>query len=308
MKTTLGKRFLKKFINLRESNFEKVAAEILKWLDEQDIDLDRHFSYGESPKGLMTSFFGGSCILHINPGKTNKVIIGKGVCFDTGGYDLKADMKDMFYDKNGSLLTIAAAIDNDCSAIVFFVSNFINDRVVAGQILKDKYTGLRVLIDDTDAEGRIGLAHCIGLAKAEGYSSILTIATLTGHAHMITGDRTYAMVHSNNPVDLSDILNQVIVNQNIFIDGAAPPLLELWPAPFHTEYDKSMDTEIIGADVRSCGSFKGAGTSTAFSFLKRFSKDTHHIHLDIAAMMLDKNRNGYTGFGWNEVPYLLSLL
>lgn len=304
MKTTLGKKFLKEFINLRESHFESVTHPILRWLDKNGIDSDRRYSYDtDNTEELLTDFFGGSCIIEINPGKTKHVIIGKGVCFDTGGYDVKSDMKDMFYDKNGALLAIAAAIDNDCSAIVFFVSNFINDRVVAGQILKDRYTGLRVLIDDTDAEGRIGLAHCIGLAKMKRYESILTIATLTGHAHMITGDRTYAMVHSNNQNDLIEIMTDVITS-----DLADCNRLELWPAPYHKEYDKAIDTKIIGADVRSCGSFKGAGTSTAFSFLKRFSKETHHIHLDIAAFMLDKDRNGYTKFGWGEIPYLLTFL
>lgn len=296
-KLTLGQKFQKQFINLRETNPYYVANSIFEWLKKNDVSV-KWSSDGSNCTGLLKDFFGHSIILEINPGKTKKVIIGKGVCFDTGGYDVKADMKDMFYDKNGAILAIAAALDNECSALVFFVSNFINDRVVSGQILKDRFTGLRVLIDDTDAEGRIGLAHCIGLAKEYEYESILTIATLTGHAHYVTGDRTYAMVHSNDIYDLSSVMETVIYREYT---------LKLWPAPFHKEYDKAIDTKIIGADVRSCGVFKGAGTSTAFSFLKRFSKETPHIHLDTAAMMLDKNKNGYC-WGIEEVTYLLRLL
>lgn len=315
MKKTKGQNFIKKFINLREKDPYQVVESIKLWFNSHRIKYESgkvcEEKYFNDYNGLLKQFFGfNSYILHINPGKTNKIIIGKGVCFDSGGYDIKTHMADMFYDKNGALLSIAAAIENDVSCIVFFVNNMIRyECPVAGDILTDQFTGLRVLIDDTDAEGRIGLAHCIGLAKYLGYESILTIATLTGSAVQMTGERTYAMVHSDEPQDLRFVLQDVIASKSeeglrgIFVGRD----LQLWPAPFHEEYDKAIDTKIIGADVRSCGNFKGAGSSTAFSFLKRFSQDSHHIHLDMAAMMLDKNKNGLI-FGLPEVAYLLNLL
>lgn len=296
MKKTKGNNFLKKFINLREKDPFIVYGAIKTWLDSHRI---RHEGDYCHDRGLLKDFFGiNSHIIHINPGETDTCIIGKAVCFDSGGYDIKTKMSDMFYDKNGGLLSIAAAIDNKTSCIVFIVNNMIQYTApVAGDILTDEFTGLRVLIDDTDAEGRIGLAHCIGLAKQLGYIKLLTIATLTGSAVQATGERTYALVHSNKTRDLSDILCDVTNKTG----------LELWPAPFHKDYDKAIDTKIIGADVRSCGEFKGAGSSTAFSFLKRFSKESRHIHLDIAAMMLDKNKNGLI-WGLEEVKYLLELI
>lgn len=307
MKKTRGENFLKKFINLREKNPLVVVEAIETWLRSHRIDYyngSSNWAHTFLGGGLLGDFFGNnSHILCINPGKTETCIIGKGVCFDSGGYDLKTKMSDMFYDKNGALLSIAAAIDNNTSCIVFFVNNMITyDSPVAGQILFDKYSGLNILIDDTDAEGRIGLAHCIGIARYLGYKRILTIATLTGSAVQITGERTYAMVHSNHRDDLSKVLDRSMYLEDPNTHECFP--IQLWPAPFHEEYDKSIDTKIIGADVRSCGEFKGAGSSTAFSFLKRFSKDSHHIHLDIAGMMLDKHKNGLI-FGLSEVAYLL---
>jgi leucyl aminopeptidase len=301
-KSTLGEKFLKTFINLRQQHPVIVADLIENWLLKYSIN---YTIYQDTEcQGLLRDFFGDeSYIFHINPQvkvEDEPIIIGKGVCFDTGGYNLKKSMEDMYYDKNGALLAIAAGIDNNTPALAFIVSNFINDNVLPGQILKDPYTGLKILIEDTDAEGRMGLAHCIGLAHHLKYRAILTIATLTGHAHMITGDRTYAMVHSNEKGDLAEILVDML-------DCEEHAHLELWPAPFHKDYDKSIISKIKGADIGNCGSFKGAGTSTAFSFLKRFSKETHHIHLDIAAMMLDKQKNGYV-WGLPEVSYLLELL
>lgn len=301
---TLGKKFIKKFINLRKQHAVHVVEEIEKWLTQNKIPfkttaaetgslLDQFFSYKDD---CHTAF-----ILHTYPEMIdNTVIIGKGVCFDTGGYDLKNDMKDMFYDKNGAILSLGASIDQKTPAIVFFVSNFINNDVVPGQIMTDTYTKLRILIDDTDAEGRIGLAHCLGYAKSLGYTKALTLATLTGAAHNFSGDRTYALVHSTDHNDLIEITREVITRK-----FEKSNEINLWPAPYHEKYDKSIDSKIKGADIGSCGTFRGAGSSTAFSFLKRFSTGMHHIHVDMAAMSTDKNKNGLV-WGLREVEFLTS--
>ncbi len=289
-----GLKFQKKFINKRSREVVRFTNEVVDYL--QNIEVPCKY---EPVTGLISDFFRSSVkILHINPSASGKCIIGKGVMFDTGGYDLKHDMSDMFYDKNGAILAIATAIDTDSPCLVFFVENLIGGtHVVSGEILKDGFSGKRILIDDTDAEGRIGLAHCIGIAtKLYDYSSILTVATLTGSAHNYTGDRTYALVHSTDQNDLPKILKDSIDLE-----------LDLTVARSHPAYDKAVKTKVIGANVRSCGGFKGAGSQTAFSFLKEFSEGTHHIHADIAANMLDKNKNGYV-WGIKEMIYLLGEL
>lgn len=303
---TKGQKFLKHFINMREKSPSRVFYRITEYLDDIGVDYEEPTN---SNDGLSDIFFKNLYFLFINhkhdtlDGKS--IIIGKGITFDSGGYDLKTSMKDMFYDKNGALLAIANSIDTGYPALVFFADNMIHDEApVAGQIIKEYRQDLNVLIDDTDAEGRIGLATCLNIAQGYRYTKFLTIATLTGHAHNITGDRTYAMVHSNKPNDLIEIMRDVVTSD---LEGSNR--LEMWPAPYHKDYDKSIDTKIKGADISNCGTFKGAGTSTAFSFLKRFVDNGNHlIHLDIAAMMLDKHHNGYEKFGWKEVPYLLNLL
>lgn len=295
MKKTLGEKFQDKFINTRVRDPYFFVTEVEKFLQSHKLDYKVEYANHDS---LVHEFFRStSVIVYLNKDASKKCIVGKGITFDSGGYDLKTHMSDMFYDKNGAILSIATAIDTKEPCICFFAENKIGaNHVVSGEILFDKQSGKSILIDNTDAEGRIGLAHCIGLALEKGYEKILTVATLTGSAHNYTGDRTYALVHSSDQDDLPFILKDSIDRG-----------LDLTVARSHPEYDKAIKTKIKGATIRNCGDFKGAGSQTAFSFLKEFSKGIHHIHADIAAMMLDKNKNGYK-WGIKEMTYLLSVL
>jgi len=292
MKTTPGREFLKAFINLRDKEPYCVANAVEKYLKRRKHKVESSYLLGGS---LVHQFFQSGKLILINPDRIKKdatMLLGKGVCFDTGGYNLKHGMDGMFFDKNGALLAIAAALDNGVPAAVFFVDNMIHcDAPVQGEILKEPITGKHVLIDDTDAEGRIGLASLLA-DYTRSVKGVITIATLTGAAVNFTGERTYGLVHSNRHEDLMSVLKAK---------------LELWPAPTHKDYDDAVLTKVKGADVRSCGKFKGAGSSTAFSFLKHFNHGKHHIHLDMAAMMNDKDGNGLV-WGLPEVKYLLGLM
>ncbi len=296
MKTkSAGTKFLEKFINLREKNPHVVADAVVQYL-EKELGPDRRVFKTLADEGsLLRQFFGDEAyivhIFNIEPeADKNVILLGKGVCYDSGGYDLKNDMKGMHYDKNGALLAIAAALDFGVEAKVFFVNNLIrNDAVVCGDILLEPNTGIKVLIDDTDAEGRIGLAYLLG--ETQHYKQAITMATLTGAAVGVTGERTYALVHSTEPANYVHFMH-------LALEGK-----QFWPAPFHKEYDKSVTSKIIGANIHSCPTFKYAGSSTAFSFLKKF-RPKGFIHLDIAAMMVDKNGNGLV-WGLNEVNTLI---
>lgn len=300
---TLGTKFLKKFIDMREKNPSVVTDAILDFLDKHKVSYEKF----EADKGLLPDFFGQNYIIHINPMAKYlqaPLLVGKGVCFDTGGYNIKTGsyMKGMHYDKTGAILAIAAAIDHKVSAAVFFVNNMIDYRApVEGDILTETGTGLKVLIDNTDAEGRIGLAHLLATIGYK-YDSAITIATLTGAAIVALGERTYAAVHSYYPDNTikSTTLKSKLLHAAI-IDGA-----EFWPLPEHAKYDKAINTKVKGADVRNCGDFKGAGSQTAFSFLKRFTKKPL-LHLDIAGMDTDANGNGNI-WGLKEVGMLLKIL
>lgn len=295
MKTkTLGTKFLEKFKDLRERDPMTFVVKITAWLRKNKIS----YLLGQKEEnGLLNTFFGPRAIeLFITHGEpTGTLLIGKGVTYDTGGYNLKLrNMGDMFYDRMGALLAIAASIDNKIDCSVFFAFNGINDRVVEGDILEEKRSKLKILIDNTDAEGRIGLAYLLAIAKEKGISKkIITIATLTGAASVFSGSRNFALVHSNDKTMYHKV-----------IDGHLKGL-QIWPAPNLDVYDKAIDSPIIGSDIRSCGKLDGGGSMTAFSFLKRFvSTDTRLIHVDMAAMNQDKVGNGLA-WGLDEIKFLI---
>jgi leucyl aminopeptidase len=288
-KKTLGTQFLEKFKDLRERDPLTFTVKITEWLRKHKI----HYAFGQHEEnGLLSEFFGPrATVLHIlHANDPNTVLIGKGVTYDTGGYNLKLrHMGDMFYDRMGALLAIAAAIDNKVNAAVFFAYNGLNDRVVEGDILTEKRSKLRILIDNTDAEGRIGLAYLLAIAEERQVTNIITIATLTGSASVFSGDRNFALVHSKHAKKV--------------IDGFNNHGLKIWPAPSLEVYDKAIDSPIKGSDIRSCGKLDGGGSMTAYSFLKRFYTG-NLIHIDMAAMSQDKYGNGLV-WGLEEVKYLL---
>jgi leucyl aminopeptidase len=292
---TKGQKFLEKFINNRERDPTALTRHIEADLLNLDIDsISRPAIFSETFR-LLAQFFNTVQILHINPDvKSDTVLIGKGITYDTGGYNLKTNMRDMHYDKNGALLAIAAAIDNNVPALVFFAQNDLNNRVVQGDILTESITGKRILIENTDAEGRIGLANLLAYAQ-DKYKNAITIATLTGAACQMVGERTYAVIHSNDVDDYQHFALHNTVNK-----------AEFWPAPYHKDYDNAIKTKVKGADITNCPDYKGAGSSTAFSFLKQFYNG-HLIHLDIAPVMVDKDHNGLV-WGLNEVKLLIDYL
>jgi leucyl aminopeptidase len=293
-KKSEGTKFLEKFINWREKDPSSWRIEVEEYLKKLGVIVE---SKRACPRSLLISFFGYEAyILHLKHSKklTKNLLIGKGVCYDTGGYNLKTHMTNMHFDRNGALLAIAAGIDTKTDVAVFFVSNMLRDNSpVDGDILLEPFTNKKILISNTDAEGRIGLADLLGRFNKQ-YKDVLTIATLTGAAVGVTGERTMALVHSNKPSDYAKLM-QLALSGN-----------EIWPAPFHKDYDASIITKVKGADIDHCGNYRYAGSSTAFSFLKHFWKG-HQLHLDIAAMDSDKNNNGYI-WGIKEVTNLLKVL
>ena len=293
IKKSLGTKFLEEFINLRERNPIEFARKVTDWLKTNDIA----FNVSELPDdSLIKNYFKAGRILKLqkNTKKTKQVIIGKGVVYDTGGYNIKTYMSNMHFNRNGALLAIASHLDTGTDAAVFFVVNNIHDTApVDGDIILEPVTGKRVLIENTDAEGRIGLAHLLA-DTGRDYDKAITIATLTGAAVGFTGELTMALVHSNKLTDYPKLMNLAISGN------------EIWPAPGHKEYDDGVLTKIVGADVTNSSKYRYAGSSTAFSFLKHFFTG-HLIHVDMAAMDSDKDGNGHV-WGIKEITNLLRVL
>jgi len=225
---------------------------------------------------------------------TDTILIGKGICFDSGGIQSKGDhMEDMFFDKLGAVLTFSYCMSNpDVGGLIFLASNLVGpDSYVPHEIIESRL-GKKVFIDHTDAEGRLCLADLIEYAEELNKSARkITIATLTGAAVRFTGDNTFALVHTPD-VELKKKI----------VEFASISEIDLWPAPSHKAYKKALKTKVFGADIASCGNMTGGGSMTAYEFLASFNKKL--THLDIAAMGVQDHN--YTGWGIKEIDFIVN--
>lgn len=230
---------------------------------------------------------------HLKTAKT--VLVGKGVVYDSGGYNIKTrGMDGMFSDKKGAILVAAhCAVNKTTPGVVFYTNNLINEHSYLPGSIIESYNGTNVLITNTDAEGRLGLADCLSYVKeVNPKAHAITVATLTGAAVAFTGVNTFGLVHSTKHKKLY----QTIVNLKGF---------KMWPAPLHEDYDAAVDTKVFGADIQNSDMKPGGGSQKAFSFLKYFHNNL--THFDIAALMSDQNDNG-SADGFNELGKLVKLL
>ena len=225
--------------------------------------------------------------------------VGKGVCFDTGGYSLKPAkfMEDMTYDMAGSatvigLMKTLALRKSKINAVgvVGLVENMISGNAQRpGDIVKS-YSGKTIEILNTDAEGRLVLADALTLTEEKFQPQLIVdLATLTG-AIIVSLGSEYAGLFSNN-----DKLSQQLIEAGERVDE------KLWRMPLHKNFDKLINSK--NADMQNINYVGGAGSTTAAQFLQRFIlKKTPWAHLDIAGMAFSKyggalNSGGATGYG-----------
>ena len=225
--------------------------------------------------------------------------VGKGVCFDTGGYSLKPAkfMEDMTYDMAGSATVVglmkSLALRKakvNAVGVVGLVENMVSGNAQRpGDIVKS-YSGKTIEILNTDAEGRLVLADALTYTEKKFKPKfIIDLATLTGAIIVCLGSE-YAGLFSND-----DGLSKKIFNAGEYVGE------KVWRMPLHKNYDKLINSK--NADVQNINYVGGAGSTTAAQFLQRFILNkTPWAHLDIAGMAFSKyggalNSGGATGFG-----------
>jgi leucyl aminopeptidase len=204
-------------------------------------------------------------------------IVGKGICFDTGGLDIKSGsaMALMKKDMGGaaSALTFAHLVMQSKLPVRLRVLIPAADNSIAGNafrpgdILKSR-NGMTVEIGNTDAEGRLVLADAMSLADEEAPDYLITIATLTGAARVALGPDLPPLY--TNDEDLA---------AGLLTSGASvgDPL---WRMPLWAPYDNLIKSSI--ADVNHIAEGSYAGSIIAALFLKRFVTDAKRFaHLDI---------------------------
>ncbi len=225
--------------------------------------------------------------------------VGKGVCFDTGGYSLKPArfMEDMTYDMAGSAAVVGLMktlalrkAKINAVGVVGLVENMVSGNAQRpGDIVKS-YSGKTIEVLNTDAEGRLVLADALTFTEKKFKPELMVdLATLTG-AIIVSLGSEYAGLFSND-----DKLSKQLIEAGERVDE------KLWRMPLHKNFDKLMDSK--NADMQNINYVGGAGSTTAAQFLQRFILNkTSWAHLDIAGMAFSKyggaiNPSGATGYG-----------
>jgi leucyl aminopeptidase len=212
-------------------------------------------------------------------GAPKVTLVGKGVCFDTGGLDLKnsSGMLTMKKDMGGGAVVLGLAhmimdakLDMRLRVLIPAVENSVSGNAYRpGDVFKSR-KGLTVEIGNTDAEGRLVLADALADADDEAPELLIDIATLTGAARAATGmelppfftdDEALAADLSRAGTEVSDFV---------------------WRLPLWRGYESAIASPI--ADLNNSPNYGLAGAITAALFLNRFvTKAKSWMHLDIPA-------------------------
>jgi leucyl aminopeptidase len=204
-------------------------------------------------------------------------LVGKGVCFDTGGLNIKpgGSMGLMKKDMGGSAAVLGLAhmimgtgLELRLRVLIPAVENSISDNAFRPQDILTSRKGLTVEINNTDAEGRLVLADALALADEEPTDCIISMATLTGAARVAVGP------------DLAPYFTDDAATATAIESSAAANADPVWRLPFHDPYESMIEPGIADLDNAPKGGF--AGTITAALFLRRFVENSpRYVHFDI---------------------------
>jgi leucyl aminopeptidase len=236
--------------------------------------------------------------------KQKIALVGKGICFDTGGHNLKPAryMHGMHEDMNGSAVALGILLaatqlklplEIDCWLAI--AQNHIGPNAYKQNDVVTSLNGTSIEIMHTDAEGRMVLADTLTLAAKQKPAYIVDFATLTGSMIVALGNR-YSGVFGNR---------DTLVAKAIAASHAAGERLNAFP--LDADYDPALDSKI--ADTKQCILEGEADAILAARFLNKFHDDTPWLHVDLSSARCEGGlgavSDAVTGFG---VGFGLALL
>lgn len=225
-------------------------------------------------------------------------LIGKGVCFDAGGYNIKfgGGMAGMHGDMAGAAAVLGAMkaiaeakLEINVLAVIPACENMISGSAVRPGDIVESMNGKFIEIDNTDAEGRLTLVDAITYAiRTKRATSVVDIATLTGACVVALGDR-YIGTFSND-----DALMQKVIQSSV-ASGEA-----IWRLPLCEDEYAGTNSSYV-ADIKNTGS-ADCGATSAAGFIQAFVEDKPWVHFDIAGTASSKMEReifsmGATGSG-----------
>jgi len=209
-------------------------------------------------------------------------LVGKGVCFDTGGLNLKpgASMGLMKKDMGGAATVLGLAhmimaldLPLRLRVLIPAVENSVSGNAFRPQDILTSRKGLTVEINNTDAEGRLVLADALTLSDEDEPDLVISMATLTGAARVAVGP------------DIAPFYTDDESHAAAIATAGAKVADPVWRMPFHAPYEAMIEPGIADLDNAPKGGF--AGSITAALFLRRFV-ESPYMHFDI--------------YGWQPSP------
>lgn len=204
-------------------------------------------------------------------------LVGKGVCFDTGGLDIKpaASMGLMKKDMGGSAAVLGLArmimaldLPVQLRVLIPAVENAVSGNAFRPQDILTARNGMTVEINNTDAEGRLVLADALAYGAEGGPDLMLSMATLTGAARVAVGP------------DIAPFFSDDDAVADAIARAGGKVADPVWRLPFHAPYEPMIEPGIADLDNAPKGGF--AGSITAALFLRRFAGTTsRYTHFDI---------------------------
>ena len=204
-------------------------------------------------------------------------LVGKGVCFDTGGLDIKPEsgMLNMKKDMGGAATALALAhmiMARGLKVRLRVLIPAVENSIAGGSFRpRDIYTsrkGITVEIGNTDAEGRLVLADALALADEEKPELIADFATLTGAARVALGPDMPAFFTDDDAL-ACDLMNCASTEND-----------PLWRLPLWRPYEAMLESKV--ADINNVGGSQG-GAITAALFMRRFVAAKSWLHFDLFA-------------------------
>jgi len=226
--------------------------------------------------------------------KVTLAVVGKGLTYDSGGYNLKpsagGSIELMKFDMGGAAATLgcAAAVaglgidDVEVHFVIAACENMVSgDAMRPGDVLTAS-NGVTIEVANTDAEGRLTLADALVYAEGLKPDAIVDLATLTGACVVALGDDVAGLFAKDDALASE-------------LEAAATAARErVWRMPMPAAYEEDIKSKI--ADLKNVGPRAG-GAITAALFLDHFVEKTPHAHLDIAGPVWNGKDGCATGFG-----------
>ncbi|VDP07941.1 unnamed protein product [Soboliphyme baturini] len=286
--------------------FAAAAKELLQGLDSVEVICHDKAWATQQKMGAFLSVAEGSdqppmfVEVHLKPsGKTIDgpvVLVGKGVCFDSGGISLKPSrsMDEMRADMAGAALVLSTIyglaklqtpLNREVIALMPMVENMPSGKATKPGDIVYSRSGKSIKIDNTDAEGRLILADALSYADDFSPSHVIDLATLTGAIRISLGSAA-AGVFTNDDQLWTSLLKASIETGD-----------RVWRLPLFQYFSSALKTSAADFDnISKPAMATMGGSSVAAAFLKEFTKCSSWAHVDIAGVAM----------GYSELTYLPS--